>query len=401
MFAPRVAGRGRRALLATAAALTGFVAVTSATPPLATAASASVEQAPAGQLGRWSEAAGRALLAEIAASADEGLDPADYRQEALADELQRTGGGETFDRLADAAALKLAHDYLLGAVENKSAYDWHIDRSDGDPSRLAMQLRQAVATGQVQPWLRSLLPQDPRYAGLRRAYADTPDANFVLRGRLRANMERWRWMPRDLGRDHIYVNVPSYTLQVVENGHAVAEHVVVVGARATPTPAIGYPAQSIVLNPWWTPPKSIKVSGRGFVNDGGALRQPPGPRNALGRVKIDLPNPHAIYLHDTPSKQFFAKESRAYSHGCIRVQDAERLAAELVRLDTGSDAAVTAGLKSYATQTVKLHAPRPVWLVYFTADVGADGKLRLLEDPYNRDTRLLAALEKPVQMAMR
>jgi murein L,D-transpeptidase YcbB/YkuD len=377
----------------------GAVLAANATPPLIGPAAASVE-APA-QLGRWSAEAGRALIDEIAASANEGLDPADYQLDALSAELQRTSGGAAFDRMADAAALKLAHDYLLGAIENKAAYDWHIDRTDADPSVLAAGLQKAVAAGTVRPWLRSLLPGDTRYAALRAVYAETPESNFVLRGRLRANLERWRWMPRDLGADHIYVNVPSYTLQVVQDGHTVAEHVVVVGARATPTPAIGYPAQSVVLNPWWTPPKSIKVSGKGFVRDGGAFRQPPGPRNALGRVKIDLPNPHAIYLHDTPAKAYFEKASRAYSHGCIRVQDAERLAAELVKLDSGSDAAVARGLKTYATQTLKLREARPVWLVYFTADVGPDGKLQLLEDPYNRDTKLIAQMDRPVQLAMR
>jgi murein L,D-transpeptidase YcbB/YkuD len=399
MFAPGFPGHGRRALLATATALAGIMLAANATPPLAGPA---VAQPPA-PLGRWSAEDGRALIDEIAASAGEGLDPADYQAGALAAELERSGGGggADFDRMADAAALKLAHDYLLGAVEDKAAYDWHIARGDGDPTRLAAGLRQAVAAGTVRRWLRSLLPGDARYAALRTAYAETPEGNFILRGRLRANLERWRWMPRELGPDHIYVNVPSYTLQLVERGRTVAEHVVVVGAKATPTPAIGYAAQSVVLNPWWTPPKSIKVSGKGFVRDGATWRQPPGPSNALGRVKIDLPNPHAIYLHDTPAKQYFEKTSRAYSHGCIRVQDAERLAAELVTLDGGSDAAVTQGLKTYRTQTLKLREARPVWLVYFTVDVRADGQLQVLDDPYNRDTRLIAQLEKPVRLAMR
>ena len=342
--APALTGRARSVLFASAACLAATILATAPTPPLAGRAAANVE-VPA-QLGRWSAEAGHALIAEIAASADEGLEPADYQLDALAGELQRSGGGTTFDRMADTAALKLAHDYLLGAIDNKAAYDWHIERNDGDPSHLAIQLQQAVAAGKVQPWLRSLLPTDGRYAALRKAFTETPEANFVMRGRLRANMERWRWMPRDLGADHIYVNVPSYTLQLVEDGRTVSDYTVVVGARATPTPAIGYAAQSVVLNPWWTPPKSIKVSGKGFVRTGGALRQPPGPRNALGRVKIDLPNPHAIYLHDTPAKQYFAKASRAYSHGCIRVQDIDRLATELLRLDNGSDAAVERGLKT-------------------------------------------------------
>lgn len=400
---PLIPGAARSTLFASAATLGAALLFAAPAPPIASPAEASLEApgaAPA-QLGRWSAEAGKALIAEIAAAADEGLEPTDYQQAALAAELDRSGGGEAFDRMADAAALKLAHDYLLGHIDNKAAYDWHIERADSDPSRLADGLRRAVAAGDVRPWLRSLLPADSRYTALRAAYAETPEANFVMRGRLRANLERWRWMPRDLGADHIYVNVPSYTLQLVEDGRQVAEHVVVVGARATPTPAIGYAAQAVVLNPWWTPPKSIKVSGKGFVNQGGAWRQPPGPRNALGRVKIDLPNPHAIYLHDTPAKQYFEKVSRAYSHGCIRVKDAEGLAAELVKLDSGSDAAVERGLRTYATQTVKLREARPVWLVYFTADVGPDGKVRMLEDPYNRDTRLLAQLDTLVRLAMR
>ena len=237
--------------------LAGIVLAANTTPPAAPGAAH--DPAP---LGRWSADAGRALIEEIAASAGDGLEPADYQPDALGAELERTGGGAAFDRMADAAALKLAHDYLLGA-------------GDGDPMQLAAGLRQAVAAGTARPWLRSLLPGDARYAALRSAYAETPEGNFILRGRLRANLERWRWTPCDLGADHIYVNVPSYTLQLVEQGRTVAEHVVVVGAKATPTPAIGYAAQAVVLNPWWTPPKSIKLSGKGFVREGLAAASPP------------------------------------------------------------------------------------------------------------------------------
>lgn len=354
------------------------------------------------QLGRWSAAAARELLVEIEAAAGEGLDREEYRPALIQASLARQpDGGPELDSLADTAALQLAHDYLLGRVDQKAKFDWHIERIDTDGDRLKQQLSAAVAKGQVQPWLRSLLPTDARYQALKQAYARIPEANVALRDRVRANLERWRWMPRDLGRDHIYVNVPSYTLQVVDDGKVVSDHVVVVGARATPTPAIQYPARGIVLNPWWTPPKSIKVSGRGFVNSGGVLRQPPGPRNALGRIKIDLPNPHAIYLHDTPSKANFAAKSRAFSHGCIRVQDVERLAEELVRLDGGNAGVVDQGLRTFTTRTVPLRQARPVWLVYFTVDVGSDGELRLLDDPYGRDRRLLASLGGAVQFASR
>lgn len=366
-------------------------------------AQADAPAAPAATAFAWQPDAVRALIDEIAAAAGEGLDPAPYNATALAAELQRTGGSAALDRMADAAALALAHDYLLGRIENRAAFDWHISRTDTDPIRLAGGLARARAEGQVRPWLRSLLPADARYAALRDALAATPIADPETRGRLRANLERWRWMPRTLGADHIYVNVPSYTLTLVEDGQAHSTYTVVVGARATPTPQISYPAESIVLNPWWTPPASIKVSAGkpGFVNEGGTLRQRPGPGNALGRIKIDLPNPHAIYLHDTPAKAYFAKPTRAYSHGCIRVQDIDRLATELVALDQGNADAVARGLKTYATQRVKLRQSRPVWLVYFTAEVGADGQLQKLDDPYGRDARLIAKLDQPIRLAAR
>lgn len=400
----------KSAQLRSAAAASGFslalvLAALMPAPPVASLAAQEVTSAapaPAPQLGRWSADAVRGLAAEIEASAAEGLDPADYGADQLAAAIARPGAaGAALDERADAAALKLAHDYLLGRIEEKSRFDWHIDRADDDAGRLAAGLRAAVAEGRVRPWLRSLLPRDERYAGLSRAYAEVPEENVILRGRLRANLERWRWLPRDLGADHIFVNVPSYTLQLVEDARVVDSYTVVVGARATPTPAISYPARAVVLNPWWTPPRSIKVSGKGFVSQGGVLRQPPGPRNALGRVKIDMQNPHAIYLHDTPAKAYFDKPSRAYSHGCIRVQDVERLAAELVRLDGGVTGAVENGLKTLRTQTVGLHQARPVWLVYFTADIGPDRKLRLLDDPYSRDTRVLASLDRGMQLASR
>src|SRR5690349_4443701 len=136
----------RSVLFAGAAALAAVFVTAAPTPPLAGEAVANVEAPAPVQLGRWSAAAGRALVAEIAAAEAEGLDPADYQLSALTAELQRTGGGAAFDRMADTAALKLAHDYLLGAVANKAAYDWHIERTDGDPSRLAVQLQQAVAS---------------------------------------------------------------------------------------------------------------------------------------------------------------------------------------------------------------------------------------------------------------
>ncbi|SNS17173.1 L,D-transpeptidase catalytic domain [Sphingomonas laterariae] len=361
---------------------------------------------------RWTPEMAGDLLAEIAAAEGEGLDPAPYAGEAMRRELALTGGSALLDRMADDAALKLARDYLQGRVADRAAFDWHIERKDVDLNQLAIALRRAAEAGQMRPWLRSLLPQDSRYAALRDALAATPASDSAGRDRLRANMERWRWLPRDLGDDHIFVNVPSYTLDLVEDGKAISTYTVVVGKPATPTPQMTMAASSVVVNPSWTVPASIIRSsnlrpgrkGYQFVAAGGGryvVRQPPGPGNALGRIKIDMPNAHAIYLHDTPAKAYFDKPSRAYSHGCIRVQHIDRLAEEIVRLDNGRTGDLERGLAGRSTTTVKLSTGRPVWLVYFTAETGPDGKVMVLEDPYNRDTRLIARLNGPTQLASR
>jgi L,D-transpeptidase YcbB len=351
----------------------------------------------------WSVENLAVLQSEISATANEGLDPEFYDPAGLATIASR-GESAQADAAATRATLAVARDYLTGRITEKPRFDWHIENPEPDMNLLHEDLRSALREGRLQPWLRSLLPQDARYAALRAAYSATPMTDRATRDQLRANMERWRWMPRDLGKDHIYVNVPSYTLDVVDEGQAVSTYTVVVGKPSTPTPQIAVEAQSIVVNPWWNVPTSIartmRPGRKGFVTTAkGGFRQPPGPANALGKVKIDMPNPHSIYLHDTPSKALFDEESRAFSHGCIRVKDIDRLALQLAALDRGEDQTVRKALAGSATRTVALGAKRPVYLVYFTADASADGRVTSFEDPYNRDPRLLAALDGKTRSA--
>ena len=356
---------------------------------------------PARPAALWSADALDSLRAEVAAAESEGLDPAAYP---LAQLQGRPEGAET-DRIATGIALSLAEDYAHGRVPDHSRSGWHIESHAADMSRLSAELNDAVRQNRLRTWLRSLLPTDPRYAALREAYASTASGEKTTRDRLRANLERWRWMPRDLGKDHIYVNVPSYTLAVVDDGKAVSSYTVVVGKPSTPTPQIAVSARSVVVNPWWNVPPSIartmKGGGKGYIYSGKSLRQRPGPGNALGKVKIDMPNPHAIYLHDTPSKNLFSEQSRAFSHGCIRVKDIDKLAAELLELDRGDSAEVQRALAGSATRTVALQKLRPVYLVYFTMDLAADGKLVTHEDPYGRDAKLIASLDRETQLASR
>ncbi|SFR85594.1 L,D-transpeptidase family protein [Sphingomonas jatrophae] len=391
----------RRTALAVALASGAFAALMNvATPAFSQAEPAVVSATLAPLPGAWSPEAARDLLAAIDASEREGLDPEVYNRAAL----RRAMAAEdpaALDSVANAAALSLARDYYSGRVADKAAFDWHIERSPYEASKLPAELASAVAKGNVRAWLEGLLPQNEQYAALRTALADAKDP--VERDRLRANMERWRWMPRTLGDKYLYVNVPSYDLKVVEQGSQVASYTVVVGSPKTPTPQLSLTASSIVVNPWWNVPESIAKQGlgRGYqavrTASGVRYRQPPGPRNSLGKVKIDMPNPHAIYLHDTPAKALFARQERALSHGCIRVQDIDQLALELMQRDE-SRMAFEDAYGSQDTKTVRLADQWPVYLVYFTAEADAGG-VKMLKDPYGRDAQLAQRLDKEIQTA--
>jgi len=352
------------------------------------------ETAEAIQEGRWSQSNAHSLIEAIAMSAEEGLEPDDYDLAALRAAVEKGVEGAEFDRLADRVALRLARDYAVGRVSDREALDWHIPNAI-DEVRLAKELDDALKRGEVRSWLAGLLPKSEQYGALKIAYARAPDQ--ASRDLIRANLERWRWLPRELGDRYLYVNVPSYRLAVVEGGIETASYSVVVGAPKTPTPQLALRAQSIVVNPSWILPPSVLMEGgwqgRGYEvrrrADGSLMvRQPPGPRNALGRIKIDMPNAHAIYLHDTPHKSAFSRHDRALSHGCIRVQDIEDLATSL------SDSMAIEDALSDPTKTLTLQLQRsvPVYLVYFTAEAGADGSVRFLGDPYDRDGALLRQL---------
>ena len=185
---------------------------------------------------------------------------------------------------------------------------------------------------------------------------------------IRANMERWRWMPRNLGARHVIVNVPAFTAAIVDNGNVTVRHRTVVGARRTSTPQLSAEITAVTINPWWNVPQSIiRENGGRFgggyqvtrgAGGGMTVRQPPGPRNALGRVKIEMPNPHAIYLHDTPAQALFARAVRAFSHGCIRTQYVRDFAAVLLA-PTGqwSRSAIDQTVERGRTVSARLAAP--------------------------------------------
>jgi len=356
---------------------------------------------------RWGAEAVGDLIAVIEDSRREGLRPADYNLGGLK-RAAASGDGAALDAVATAAALNLAHDYYFGRMSDRSGMGWMIERSPSEAAQIPARLQSAMDQGKLRDFFQALLPSDPRYVALRDALAQAQPG--PERDRLRVNMERWRWMPRSVAANYLYVNVPSYKLRVVQDGVQLSSYDVVVGAKATPTPQMVSPTGSLVVNPaWYVPASIVKKSGLrpgrgGFVarrlGDGSTgVMQPPGPRNALGRIKFNLDNDQAIYLHDTNVKSAFNRDERALSHGCVRVKDIDQLASELMG-QGGDDVALEEALADEKTATLRLPQTWPVYIVYFTADADESGQVATYRDIYGYDAKVLAALDgRPLEIA--
>jgi murein L,D-transpeptidase YcbB/YkuD len=231
-----------------------------------------------------------------------------------------------------------------------------------------------------------------------------------LEDEILANMERWRWMPRDLGQDRIEVNVPDFEVRVVRDGQEVTKHKVIVGKEDTPTPIFSNKMQFLIVNPYWNVPQSIvrkemlpklaqdpdylRRMGYEVVTRHGEtiVRQPPGERNALGRIKFMFPNDYAVYLHDTPSRGLFGATKRAFSHGCVRVDDPFGFGAAVMGRGDGWSEARIKSLMGGKERYVYLPKPLPVYIEYFTAYVDETGRLQLRDDVYGYDRKVKAAL---------
>jgi len=230
-----------------------------------------------------------------------------------------------------------------------------------------------------------------------------------------ANMERWRWMPRDLGKNYVIVNLPDFTLRVVENGHQVWMTRIVDGKPNMPTPIMSAEMKFITINPTWNVPPSIvareympalqqdptvltRMGLQVSTNPDGTVHisQPPGDANALGRVRFNFPNKFLVYQHDTPNKSLFALDKRALSHGCMRVQDPVKYAEVLLSIVRPGEGYTQDRIrKMFGQNEADIQFPKflPVHLTYQTAFVDEEGKLEFREDVYGRDKALLAILK--------
>ena len=360
---------------------------------------------------RWSPSHLRELVEAIEEAPADGLDPADYDLPALNAAIA-SGDSLRIDASASAHFSHLAGDRWEGHVRGKRRIDWYIVGPRADTAALAELEGAALRGHRVGATLDALLPTSPEYARLKSALAKTSAADRATRIALRANMERWRWVPRDPGARYLLVNVAGFTAELVDNGSIVSMHRIVIGKPAKSTPQFSTAVEGVIINPWWELPKSIvaegigsllvknpaKAKAQGYVRvktpgGGTRVRQAPGPRNALGQIKLVMPNPYTVYLHDTPSKTLFDKTARAFSHGCMRVDRPFDLAAALLAGTPGWDRArIDAALASGKTIKADLSAPVPIYVVYFTVRAGVDGSITKYPDVYGRDAVVVEAL---------
>lgn len=371
------------------------------------------------------------LVKALREAEQEGLRPRDYhlaRLERLLAEYrqsQRPEAGANAEALAELdvlltdALLTYGSHVLYGRLTPRMP-EMLFDTSE-EKVDLVEVLRHGVEANRVAEALQSLLPQHAGYMKLRQLLARTrqqPGSEARVR-QIAQNMERWRWLPQELGRRYILVDVTAYALEVIERGHPVMSMRVVVGKPSWPTPVLSATMSYVVLSPDWRVPPNIaakeflpilranpaylaqnnmrltsgtqevdprsvdwsRVSSKNFPY---RIRQEPGPRNPLGNIKFMFPNRFHVYLHDTSSRSLFAKPDRALSHGCVRVEKPTELA-EYVLRGVLSRERIVASLGQRTSRTVMLPDPLPVYFVYRTVLVKDDGTAQFRPDIYGYD----------------
>lgn len=394
---------------------------------------------PALVTGRWSEVALDDLEAAASGAPKHGLPsqtPALQEIEMLRASARTSAAArESLDDLADDVLSRLAQTYAAGLVDPALDPAWHIPRAAGADTEAILTARMTGESSSAL--LQSLLPRDPQYAALVAELARVSgeaDGAADAEGRsreqrlssLRVSLERWRWLPRDLGDRRIEVRIPQFEA-VYRAPSVVDRHRIIVGARASQTPSFVASMEAVTINPTWTVPRSILsnellprfrrdpsaaaresydvIDSRGQVVapesvDWNArpfpyvLRQRAGAANALGRLKFEMPNPYDAYLHDTPNRRLFERQDRALSHGCIRVEGPLGLAATILA-PAWTEASLQTAIDEGATTRIPLATPLPVYALYITAAANPDGAVTYASDIYQRDAAILAALNAP------
>jgi L,D-transpeptidase YcbB len=330
--------------------------------------------------------------------------------------LARSGG---WAAIPAGSEVKLdGSDPRRDGLRARLAAEGYLDRADLDPAHLYAAVRQFQ--------VRHGLDSDAR-VGLR-TLAELNVSAAARAAQIAANLERWRHLPRRFGERYVAVNTADQSLDLIADGASRFHTRVIVGTPRRATPEIGATITGITFNPPWKIPPSIAakemlprlkrdpgylaannivIVGRAADPFGAAvdwrrisaasfpfrLQQIPGPTNSLGGLKLEMQNPWNVYLHDTPVKTLFARNERGFSHGCVRVQQPEELARHLLNdEEMWSAQAIANAVLAGDTRTVPLRPAVPVYLLYWTAFVDADGAVQFRKDIYGRDEAVERAL---------
>ncbi len=371
--------------------------------------------------------------------------PEYHALKAALQEYRALAGGETFERIANGRLIRPGRkDERIRQVRRRliqlSMYTLKVTEDSVVRSEQASAAEQALSSIVYDRRLVKAVKRFQRSRGLKSGgiigrntiAALNRDNSKTELNKVLINLERMRWLPQDLGARHVFVNQAGFKVRLIDQGKVIHESRVIVGKPKHQTPVFSDEMEYIVFNPYWNVPRSIAVnemlprlarnpyylSQRGyqvFYHDGRRsrridssyvdwwrisrgnfrfhIRQPPGRSNALGKMKFMFPNKHNIYLHDTPTKSLFSRTSRAFSHGCIRVQNPDKLAKLLLRLDRGWSARkIDRMVASGRNQRINLKTKVPVHLKYFTAWPNPDGTITFNKDIYGRDRALIKSL---------
>jgi murein L,D-transpeptidase YcbB/YkuD len=377
----------------------------------------------------------------ISGLAGHGLDPEDYH---LSHILSLTNDPVAQQAVSKQAWTLAATHLMRGRLDPETL----LPRRHAGFEQMAMfeRLMDQGGPAALAGELETLAPQHPAYIALRAeltrertamAMASDPaewDAHAASVNTIMVNLERWRWLPRDLGQRYVMANIASFQVEARQQDSVQEVHTAIFGKLTRETPVFSDSIEFIVFNPWWEVPTSIArhdklaqfkkdpglVKRLGYqvldtsghvVDPSGVdwsslsaasfpyrLRQAPGPRNALGQVKIMFPNLYNVYLHDTPDKGLYDAEQRTFSSGCIRVGDPVGLAQWLLEDTPGwNREQVDTAIASGSELRVDLLAPIPVHIVYFTVAGDSCEGVHYLRDVYDRDGAVLKALRAALE----
>lgn len=373
-------------------------------------------EAPAPLVQAWTVGQASQLIALIEAIRAEGLDPRDYDIEPLKVALA-SGPSDELNQIASQSFVWLVEDLRDGRTPMEAREQWFVIDPDRERYPTGDILAEALKTSDIAGTLARLNPTHPDYARLKAELARTPAGNTAKRKLIRANMDRWRWLARDLGSQYLITNVPEFQLRLTVKDKIISTYRTIVGKPGrTATPQLAEIVEGVVFNPTWTVPQSIVkgegLGARALGNPAWARRngyvatksangmitvvQQPGPGNSLGMMKLEMPNPHAIFFHDTPSRHLFANDFRALSHGCVRTERALELAMTMAILGKGATKEQAVEISKSGKYTkVMLEKQWPAYITYFTMASDINGQMATFADIYGRDTKVLASLEKP------